>query len=90
MRIYYIDYVRDGNVTEAFSSEAKAKKRIRELRAESEAIRTLWQEYIITRQNKPTQPTFDAPDTISQAQFDISADGVVKAFLHRSKYADNK
>lgn len=89
MKIYYIEYTRDGHKTEAFTSMAKAKKRVSELKAELQELRKLWQNYIITRQNKPSEATFDAPDNVQTAEFEISSEGVIKAFLHRSKQYDN-
>lgn len=84
MKLYYIQYEDGGKtVTEAFSSRRDAEKKIGMMRKDYKVLKTAWTKYIISgkkanaeRPADPVQP----PETIKEQEFDISKEGLLKAF----------
>lgn len=84
MRIYFIRYRDDQDAprVEAFKSKTLAQKRVADLTKQAKAIKKLWESYVINRKNKPTVKPIELPDGIREAEFDISGEGLLQAFVH--------
>lgn len=90
MKIYFFTYDNEGRaVTEAFKSRTQAQKRLRDMRVRHTEVKKAMQEYVINRINGAKRPTDRAPEPpkeIREAEFAISSEGLLEAFI----YASNK
>lgn len=86
MIVYYIEYTDEhGNKqVEVFRSRTVAKKRISGMTQVYKQLKKAWQEYIITRTNKPNAKPIEPP-SVEEATFDLNSEGVMNAFTYLIK-----
>lgn len=83
MTIYYIEYTDENDIrrVEAFKSRTTAQKRVTDMTKEYKRLKKVWQEYIITRRDKPaTKPV--EPPVIRDMNFDLNSEGLLTAFTY--------
>lgn len=85
MKIYYIQYLKkdseDEFVTETFSSRRDADKRVADMKKDFKTLQKEWQAYIISgKKTQRPENYVRPPASIGELEFEISKDGVLKAF----------
>ena len=86
MKIYYLEYEDEqGEVTvEAFKNRRLASERVAQMTHDYKTAKKAWQEYIITKRNKPTV-TPKEPPKITEVEFEINGEGLLQAFTYFKK-----
>lgn len=86
MILYYIEYTDEQDVyrVEAFKSRATARKRVSEMSQTYKKRKSEWQEWVITRRNKPKLKPVEPPE-VREAAFDLNSEGILSAFTYLSR-----